>query len=256
MPKFSNYFIVFLLCLSIACRGQSSKPSVLIFSKTLRYYHESIPAGIAAITKLGQENGFNVDTTKNAAFFTENILKKYAAVIWLSTTGNVLNGEQQAAFERYIQAGGGYVGIHSASASEKDWDWFGQLTGAVFVNHPPDPVDGVVQVADQKDPSTHHLPKRWSWKDEWYNFKKRLTDVHVLLTADESTYQGGTEGAYHPLAWKHPFDGGRAFYTALGHLDAAYANPLFQKHILGGIQYAIGKNELLNYTKATTPRIP
>ncbi|GAB4016894.1 ThuA domain-containing protein [Spirosoma koreense] len=256
MTKLINLFILFLLCLSSISKAQSTKPRVLIFSKTLRYYHESIPAGIAAITKLGQENGFDVDTTKNAAFFTENTLKKYAAVIWLSTTGDVLNPTQESEFKRYIQAGGGYVGIHSASASEKDWDWFGQLTGAVFVNHPPDPVDGVVQVVDQKDPSTRHLPKRWPWKDEWYNFKKRMTDVHVLLTADESTYQGGSEGTYHPLAWKHSFDGGRAFYTALGHLDAAYANALFQKHILGGIQYAIGKNEPLNYAKVTTPKIP
>ncbi|MVM31404.1 hypothetical protein GO755_15270 [Spirosoma sp. HMF4905] len=256
MRKAVAILLAVSLWIPTVCSAQTSKPRVLIFSKTLRYYHESIPNGIATIMKLGQANGFDVDTTKNADFFTENTLKKYAAVIWLSTTGDVLNPTQEAEFKRYIQAGGGYVGIHSASASEKDWDWFGQLTGAVFVNHPPDPVDGVVQVVDNKDPSTRQLPKRWPWKDEWYNFKKRMTDVHVLMTADESTYQGGTEGAYHPLAWKHSFDGGRAFYTALGHLESAYNNPLFQQHILGGIQYAIGKNEKLDYAKAKTAKVP
>lgn len=216
-------------------------PKVLIFSKTLRYYHESIPNGIQAIIKMGKAHGFDVDTTKDASFFTDKSLKKYAAVIWLSTTGDVLNNAQQAAFERYIRAGGGYVGIHSASATEKEWLWFGQLTGAVFVNHPPDPVPGVVQVTNRKDPSTTHLPERWDWKDEWYNFNKRVSNVEVLFLADEKTYEGGTEGDYHPLAWKHSFEGGRSFYTALGHLSNAYDDLNFQNHILGGIKYAIGQ---------------
>nr|WP_295924091.1 ThuA domain-containing protein [uncultured Dyadobacter sp.] len=238
-----NKKLILLLFLSLgfswACLAQK-RPRVLIFSKTLRYYHESIPSGIRAITALGKANGFDVDTTKDAGYFTDQTLKQYAAVIWLSTTGDVLNAAQQEAFERYIRSGRGYVGIHSASASEKEWPWFGQLTGAVFVNHPPDPVPGVVQVTNRKDPSTAHLPERWEWKDEWYNFNKRTGNVEVLFLADEKTYEGGTEGDYHPLAWKHSFDGGRAFYTALGHLASAYEDPLFQKHLLGGIRYAIG----------------
>jgi type 1 glutamine amidotransferase len=241
MSKIFTLLLFLTLGFSMACVAKS-RPKVLIFSKTLRYYHESIPNGIQAIMKLGKANGFDVDTTKDAGFFTDKTLKKYAAIIWLSTTGDVLNATQQEAFERYIRAGGGYVGIHSASASEKEWPWFGQLTGAVFVNHPPDPVPGVVQVTNRKDPSTAHLPERWAWKDEWYNFNKRVSDVEVLFLADEKTFEGGTEGEYHPLAWKHAFDGGRAFYTALGHLPTAYDDPLFQRHILGGIQYAIGKH--------------
>jgi len=240
MKKIVTLLLFLTLGFSMVCVART-KPKVLIFSKTLRYYHESIPNGIQAIMKLGKAYGFDVDTTKDAGFFTDKTLKKYAAVIWLSTTGDVLNAAQQEAFERYIRAGGGYVGIHSASASEKEWPWFGQLTGAVFVNHPPDPVPGVVQVTNRKDPSTAHLPERWEWKDEWYNFNKRVANVEVLFLADEKTFKGGTEGEYHPLAWKHEFDGGRAFYTALGHLATAYDDPLFQKHILGGIQYAIGK---------------
>ncbi|SDH50484.1 cytochrome c [Dyadobacter soli] len=244
--------IILLLFLNLgsrACLAQS-RPRVLIFSKTLRYYHESIPNGIQAIMKLGQSNGFDVDTTKSAEHFNDQNLQKYAAVIWLSTTGDVLNAPQQEAFERYIRSGRGYVGIHSASASEKEWPWFGKLTGAVFTGHPPDPVSGVVQVTNRKDASTKHLPERWKWTDEWYNFNKRVPDVEVLFCADEKTYKGGTEGDYHPLAWKHAFDGGRAFYTALGHLPAAYDDPLFQKHLLGGIQYAIGKPaRVLVFTK-------
>ncbi|MCF2518766.1 ThuA domain-containing protein [Dyadobacter sp. CY351] len=241
MSKIFTLLLFLTLGFSMACVAKS-RPKVLIFSKTLRYYHESTPNGIQAIMKLGKANGFDVDTTKDAGFFTDKTLKKYAAIIWLSTTGDVLNATQQEAFERYIRAGGGYVGIHSASASEKEWPWFGRLTGAVFVSHPPDPVPGVVQVTNRKDPSTAHLPERWAWKDEWYNFNKRVSNVEVLFLADEKTFEGGTEGEYHPLAWKHAFDGGRAFYTALGHLATAYDDPLFQQHILGGIQYAIGKH--------------
>lgn len=252
MKNTINLILLFTFGFSIFCSAQKQKPRVLIFSKTVRYYHQSIPAGIEAIIRLGEKNGFEVDTTKDAAFFTEDVLKNYAAVIWLSTTGDVLNPAQQAYFERYIQSGGGYVGIHSASASEKQWDWFGKLTGAVFVSHPPDPVAGIIKVTDRKDPSTKQLPQRWQWKDEWYNFNKRNSEVHVLFTADETTYKGGTEGPYHPLAWKHEFDGGRSFYTALGHLSEGYSDPLFQKHILEGIKYAVGKNARLDYSKAKT----
>ncbi len=255
MKKRLLIYLVFVFCQLSISWAQSPKPRVLVFYKTLRYYHVSIPKGIAAIQKLGQSHGFDVDTTLNADFFNENTLKKYTAVIFLSTTGDVLNPIQEAEFQRYIQAGGGYVGIHSASATEKDWDWYGQLTGAVFVNHPPNPVEGIVQVVDENDPSTRHLPKRWKRKDEWYNFKKRLNDVHVLLTADETTYEGGTNGPYHPLAWQHNFDGGRAFYTALGHLDDAYEDPLFLQHILAGIQYGMGENKPLDYSKARTARL-
>jgi cytochrome c len=114
----------------------ASKPRILVFTKTKGYYHESIPTGAAAIVKLGNENNFSVDTTADARYFVEDSLKNYTAVIFLSTTGNVLNADQQVAFERYIQAGGNFMGIHAATDTEYDWPWYNKLVGAQFLSHP------------------------------------------------------------------------------------------------------------------------
>jgi type 1 glutamine amidotransferase len=226
---------------AVTAYAQQAIPKILLFSKTNSYQHASIPDGIAAITKLGRENGFETDTTTNTAWFTADTLKKYAALVFLSPTGQLFTPTQKAAFVQYIHNGGGFAGIHAASTPEKEWTWYGQLVGAVFNGHPPQPVNGAIVVADTANAATRHLPKRWLWKDEWYNFRNIAPDIHVLLKADESTYEGGTNGPDHPLAWYHPFEGGRSFYTALGHLPAAYSDPLFTKHILAGILYAIGK---------------
>ena len=224
----------------------SAKPKVLVFSKNTYFFHASIPNGIAAIKKLGAENGFNADTTTNADWFIEDTLKKYAAVIFISTADNkglLLNQYQEAAFKRYIQKGGGYVGIHAASDAEYDWDWYNKLVGAVFNGHPNKPhiQQAKLHVVDTGHISTKGLPKVWERKDEWYNFKNLNKDVKVLITIDENTYIGGTNGNSHPMSWYHNYDGGRAFYTALGHTEESFTEPLFLKHLLGGIQYAIGQ---------------
>jgi type 1 glutamine amidotransferase len=226
---------------------------ILVFSKTGKYHHESIPDGIKAIKKLGREHHFEVDTTTDSTYFKEVNLKKYAAVVFLNTSGNVLDTVEKTDFRRYIEAGGGYMGIHCASSTEKNWTWYGQLVGAVFTDH-PEPQDGVINVVDRTNPATKQLPARWPWKDEWYNFRKVPNNVHVLLTADETSYKGGKNGTHHPLAWYHAFDGGRAFYTALGHFPEAYVNPLYVQHILAGIKYAIGNKIKLNYAKVKTAR--
>jgi cytochrome c len=240
----------------ISCNSKrAGKPRVLVFSKTAGYRHESIGTGKQAIIKLGQENGFEVDTTENADYFTEDSLKNYSAVIFLSTTGDVLKGAQENDLERYIQAGGGFVGIHAATDTEYDWGWYGRLVGGYFESH-PEQQEAVLKVVDGSHISTKHLPKEWKRKDEWYNFKKLSKDVHVLLTIDEKSYKGGKNGDNHPMAWYHDFDGGRAFYTELGHTNESYTEDNFLKHLLGGIQYAIGDNYNLNYGKATTLRVP
>ncbi|WP_347343790.1 ThuA domain-containing protein [Mucilaginibacter sp. JRF] len=216
------------------------KSKVLVFSKTTEFRHASIPAGISAIQTLGVQNNFDVDTTTNAQMFTASNLKNYAAVIFLSTTGNVLNNDQQGAFESYIKAGGGFVGIHSATDTEYDWPWYGKLVGAYFKNH-PELQDATLEVKDGDHISTRHLPERWERFDEWHNFTWNATDLNVLLTIDESTYTGGDHGADHPMAWYHSYDGGRAIYTSLGHTNESFQEPLFQQHLLGAIKYAMGE---------------
>jgi type 1 glutamine amidotransferase len=226
-----------LLC--IITFSITAKQKVLIFSKTAGFHHNSIAVGIPAIIKLGQQNNFDADTTTDAAKFTFDNLKQYAAVIFLSTTGDVLNDKQQAEFEKYIHNGGGFVGVHSATDTEYDWPWYGNLVGAYFKVHPAQQF-AVLHVVDRNFIATKHLPAEWRRFDEWYNFKWIAPNLHVLITIDEKSYKGGLNGDNHPMSWYHDYDGGRAFYTELGHTDESYADPLYLKHLLGGIEYAMG----------------
>jgi type 1 glutamine amidotransferase len=226
--------------LSLCCQLLVAKPKVLIFSKTAGFHHQSIGPGIAAIQLLGKQNGFDVDTTTNSSQFTYNNLKKYAAVIFISTTLDVLNEQQQPEFQRYIRSGKGFVGIHAATDTEFDWPWYGQLVGAWFSQHPR-VQQAVLKVVEPANQFTRHLPATWTRTDEWYNFKWISDHIHVVLTLDESSYTGGTNGINHPMSWYHEFEGSRVFVTALGHTDESYSDPLFLQHLLAGIKYAIAK---------------
>lgn len=220
--------------------GGAERYRVLLFTKTADNRHESIEVGISAVKKLGKGNGFRVDATENAAAFSTANLEQYKLVIFLNTSGNVLNNTQQAAFENYIAAGGGYVGVHGASATEFDWTWYGLLVGAFFDDHPKKQ-DAIVVIRDKEHPSTAGLPGRWSRNDEWYNFRTELADhVTVLATVDESTYEGGKHGDNHPIAWCQIFEGGRSWYTAMGHGEEHYGDPYFLQHLLGGIEHVAG----------------
>ncbi|MBF9252708.1 ThuA domain-containing protein [Pontibacter sp. 172403-2] len=252
--------ILLLLVGLWAFSGSKEPPRILVFSKTAGFRHTSIEAGQAALMKMGQEQGFAVDTTEDATKFNEENLKRYQAVVFLSTTGDVLNAEQQNSFERYIQAGGGYLGIHAAADTEYGWPWYGKLAGAWFDNHPmPDNVQkGIFVVVDKKNPATKFLPKRWEREDEFYSYKNISPAIKVLLTIDEKTYRGGTNGDNHPMAWYQEYDGGRAFYTAGGHTDASFSEPLFLKHLWGGLQYVMGgKNRKpLDFGQVRTHKMP
>ncbi|MCA9983283.1 MAG: ThuA domain-containing protein [Anaerolineales bacterium] len=222
----------------------ASSFAVLVFSKTAGFRHDSIPAGIAAIQTLGQTHDFQVDATEDAAIFTSGQLAAYQVVIFLNTTGDILNESQQAAFEQFIQNGGGFVGVHAASDTEYDWPWYGQLMGAYFASHPAIQT-ATIQVSDPAHPAMQPLPTQWTRTDEWYNFQALPAgSINILAQLDESTYSGGTMGANHPIIWNHAFDGGRAWYTALGHTIDSYSEPLFLAHLLGGIRWAAGQTEL------------
>ena len=255
MKRLFPFLVILVTVLFMACGKRGGTPRVLVFSKSAGFHHSSIPAGVAAIQKLGLENGFQVDTTADAGIFNEDSLKNYAAVVFVSTTGNTLDQFQQAEFERYIQAGGGYVGIHAATDIGYDWGWYTRLAGALFDSHPRQQ-QATLNVVDKSHPSTQHLPDKWVRTDEWYNFKKINNDLKVLIKIDEKSYEGGKNGDNHPMAWYHDFDGGRAWYTELGHTDESYKDTLYLNHLLGGIQYAMGGNKALDYSKAHTPKPP
>jgi type 1 glutamine amidotransferase len=231
--------LLVLAILLITNTVSAQKKRVLVFSKTAGFKHSSIGVGVAAVQKLGAENKFEVDTTTNSASFTPQNLEKYSAVIFMNTTGDVLNDEQQKTFEQFINSGKGFVGVHSATDTEYGWPWYNKLVGAYFVSHPEQQM-ATLNVVDRKTIATKHLPEVWNRKDEWYNFKDINPDIKVLITIDETTYKGGKNDSKHPMAWYHDFDGGRSFYTELGHVEESYTDPLFLSHLLGGIKYALG----------------
>ena len=243
-----RYVIAFCLSLLIGTlaapvASAQARFSVLVFSKVNGYYHDSIPAGQQAITELGEEHGFDVTVTDDANVFTDAGLAPYQAVIFNNTNsrdGAILTADQRAAFERYIRRGGGYTGIHSASGTEYDWPWYGQLMGAFFDKHPAiQPLR--IQVDDRKHLSTKGLPQSWSWTEEPYDFRVNPRGtVHVLASYDTRSYTGHTMGADHPISWCQNFDGGRSWYTGLGHDVSAYSDANFREHILGGIEWAAG----------------
>ncbi len=238
ITRFACLACIFLITLSFVTAKKT--PRILVFSKTKGYHHASIPVGIAAVQKLGAENNFMVDTTTDASFFTRKHLKKYAAVIFLNTTGDVLNEEQQKSFQKYIHSGKGFLGVHAATDTEYGWPWYNELVGAYFKSHPKQQ-DAVLNITDPVNSTVSHLPAKWKRFDEWYNFKNIQNGLNVVMTIDEKSYTGGENGDVHPMAWYHEFDGGRAFYTALGHTDESYKDPLFLKHLLEGITYAMTK---------------
>jgi type 1 glutamine amidotransferase len=218
-----------------------SRFAVLAFSRTTGYRHDSIPAAIELLRRSGAANGFDVTATEDPSTFSDSSLASFKVVVFLLTTGTVLDLNQRAAFERFVGRGGGFVGVHSAADTEYDWAWYGKLLGAWFRVHPAIQ-QATVSVEDTSHPSTARVPKQWIRTDEWYDFRSNpRSSVHVLLNVNEATYKGGGMGIDHPIAWCHEFGGGRSWYTAMGHTKDAYTDDeAFATHLAGGIAWSSG----------------
>ncbi|WP_104116755.1 ThuA domain-containing protein [Arthrobacter sp. B1805] len=212
---------------------------ILVFSRTCGYRHESIPDAIAALTTIAHEDGHLVEATEDPSVFEPRALAAWDVVVWVSTSGEVLDGEQRRAFADWLRAGGSYAGVHSATACEYEWDEYERIAGAVFTDH-PQVQEAVVRVADPDHPSTVDLPPTWRHRDEWYNFRRPPRDRTVLLTVDEESYTGGTMGPGHPVAWHGSYGSGQTWYTSLGHDAEAYTDPLFCAHLRGGLRSLLG----------------
>jgi type 1 glutamine amidotransferase len=226
----------------IKALAEEPMAKILVFSKTAGFRHDSIPEGIQMFRELGAERGFGVDATEDASWFTDDKLEDYAAVVFCNTTQDVLNDEEQKAFERFIRKGRGFVGIHAAADTEYDWPWYGQLVGAYFKSHPRIQ-QATVKVADPEHQSCSHLPNDWVRTDEWYDYKSLPpADRRILLRLDTSTYEGSTMGPDHPIAWCGEFSGGRMFYTGGGHTKESYADAGFRRHVLGGLFWTIHRS--------------
>jgi cytochrome c len=239
---------VTLLALLLACAPTTNEGSqeerILVFSRTTGFRHESIEAGVAALSARAAEAGIGVDATEDAGAFTGENLSRYGVVVFLSTTGDVLGPAQQGALEAYVAGGGGFAGIHSAADTEYDWPWYGELVGAYFLSHPPGIHEATLHVADADHPATATLPDPWVREDEWYDFRDVQPGLSVLLEIDETTYKPPADEPApepRPIAWHRDFDGGRTFYTGLGHTSESWSDPRFLDHVWGGVMWALGR---------------
>jgi len=225
-------------------RAAAVRFRVLVFAKTTGYRHRSIPVAEATIRGLGREHRFAVDQTEDERRFTQRNLARYAALVFLSSTGEPLApGAHRRALRHYIRHRGGFLGIHAASDSLYDWPWYVGLVGASFRRHAPGTVPADVVVEDRRAAATRALPHVWRRVDEWYAFRSNPRPrVHVLASLDERSYdpQDAAMGRDHPIAWCHRYDGGRSVYTAMGHTSDSYRDPRFIAHLLGAIEMAAG----------------
>lgn len=242
---FGLILILFLLIPSSISFAQQFK--ALLFTKTDGFHHESIQEGVTAMRVLASRNNFTIDWQENASVFNDKELEKYSVIIFLNTTGNILNEEQQLSFEKFIRAGKGFVGIHSASDTEYDWAWYTKMVGMMFKIHPQQQT-AYLKVEDSNFPGMERFPKKMVWTDEYYEFgPRKADDLKFLISVDEKTYEpaakwgdneGKGMGAFHPISWYHKYDGGRSFYTALGHIPLTFSDPIFLDHLYGGIYWA------------------
>ncbi len=243
--------ILFIFIKMVGCEtvNQSSgKISVLVFTKTNDYYHESIPAAVEAVKNICKNNNWQFTHSEDSLYFTPDNLSRHQVIVFLNTSGEVLGEEQQQAFESYMDQGGNFVGIHGASATSYNWDWYINMIGTQFENHPHIQEAKLIVNNSHEHPAIKHLEKEWIWTDEWYNFDRPLPeDAVVLIEIDENSYEGGEMGENHPIAWYRELDNSRVFYTALGHAAEYFQDQKLLKHIEEGIRWAgSGQENLKN----------
>lgn len=235
-------FISCLICLFVLLFvgntfAQYKKISVLVYTSPDVYHNPSIPTAVTELKRMAAKNFMDLDWTQLESNFNDSFLNKYSVIVFLHSTDSKLNKDQLESLKQFIRSGKGFVGIHASSTEGSGW--YKKMVGRTFLRHPAKQT-AVLHVVDENFPAIFNLPQKWIWTDEWYEFGDALTEnQHVLLTVDEATYY--TEvgmGKFHPIAWYQEFDGGRSFYTALGHMEEAYTDKLFLDHILGGIFWA------------------
>ena len=252
-----SFFLCAAFLLTALVSGVSAEqPCVLVYTKNQvgpkLYVHDNIAASVVALKKLGADNHFDVEVSDDPASFTTANLQRFKVIVFDNSNNEILdNEEQKAALQHFVRAGGGIVGLHSASGAMRTWPWFWEMMGGRFARHPKlQPF--TVKVKDPDNPSTAHLPASFQWTDEFYYLTNMPSDLHILLAGDLNTlndpekdkYKNPKYGDEVPLCWCHQFDGGREWYTALGHQKEHYADPVFAQHILGGILWAMGETNV------------
>ncbi len=243
--------LIVAISLSFSMTYDQDQFRALLFTKTAGYHHESINAGVDALKVMSEKHFFKVDWHEDATRFSDKSLENYDVIIFLNTSDDILNDEQQSAMERFIRSGKGFVGLHAAADTEYDWEWYTKMIGMMFKIHPQIQT-ARLNVIDSNFPGMEMMPSKRLWTDEFYTFGSLLNDkLNYLITVDENSYKpnakwGDNEstgmGDFHPISWYHYYDGGRAFYTALGHVQGAYSDDLFLEHLYGAIYWAATGN--------------
>lgn len=238
-------FLIFQTTFCVLASAQQFK--ALLVTTTRGWRHESIDAGVLALQELGKKNYFDVVLFQDPNGFTDDFLKQFQVVIFLNTTGDIFDSAQHKVMERFIQSGKGFVGIHSASDTEYGWDWYTKLVGRMFYIH-PEIQTARINIIDNSFPGLQGFAGNKWWTDEWYEFgPEKISGLHYIIAVDESSYnpkiqrgdkKGKGMGKFHPIAWYHNYDGGRSFYTALGHMVSDYSDPAFLNHLYAGIFWA------------------
>ena len=251
----ARILIALLLLISASPAFTQNQFDVLLYTRQERWHLDNIPEAVQAFRTMAKNHQFNFHWTQMDSIFTSKDLQQYEAIVFLNTHADHMNAQQLAGLKKYINQGGGFVGIHAASAGKVRHDWYDRLIGRVFTDHPK-LQSGVVTVTDKKFPAVFHLPEHWLWTDEWYNFGPTLTKgLHTILTVDETSYNLGVDGTGkpkkgmgnpHPIAWYHLFDGGRVFYTSLGHKPEAFNDVNYLTHLYGGIFWAATGRGVMN----------
>ncbi|KQB42860.1 putative secreted protein [Flavobacterium daejeonense] len=254
--KFSKVLLSLLFVMFLNSLSAQKQFKVLLITETSAWYHESIEAGVIAINELAATHNFEVNRQQKAIRISKTILKSYDAIIFLSTTGDIFDDREKIAIQEFIQSGKGFVGIHAAADTEYKWEWYTKLVGRMFLRHPRQQT-AKLKILNHDFPGLESFPDTILWTDEWYEFgPETVSGLQYLMAVDAKTYERsaimkdkdekensdslplkGTKNLY-PISWYHQFDGGRAFYTALGHIDNIYKNHWFLDHLYGGIYYA------------------
>ncbi len=232
--------------------GADGRLAILLFSKTNGYRHEAaIAACEQSVREIAARRGWQVFATENAAVFDDPLLPRFRVLLSNNATGDDWSPPQREAFQRWLAGGGGFVGVHGAAGTRyRFWDWYtDELLHARFIGHPlfPQLQTARVVVEDGTHPATRSLPASFAHEDEWYSFEQsaRGPGVRVLARLDEASYRPreifrDIAMGDHPIVWSHCLDRGRAFYSALGHTAATYAEPEHARMLEGAIAWAAG----------------
>ena len=246
--RFKNFLCTCVLALLCFSTLSAQQFKALLVVQTAGWQHESTFSAIPAMEKMAARHDFKLDLKQRAMPVNEKMLANYDVVIFINTTGDIFSDAEQAAMEKFIQSGKGWVGVHAASDTEYDWKWYTDMVGHMFKIH-PHVQTAMVDVHDNTFPGLEGWPKRKMWTDEFYEYLdgSKKDGFNYLVTVDENTYDTEAQwgdnksrghGDFHPMSWHHNYDGGRAFYTNFGHVPAVFEDPDFLQHLYGGIWWA------------------